>query len=51
MTFTYTRNKKIAGVKDTIPTRIMGSPLDCSQFIKDVTMLWIDKYKIFSCII
>ena len=43
MTFTYTRNNKFEGVKDTIPTWIMGSPLDCSQFIKDATMLWIDK--------
>ena len=43
MTFTYTRNKKFERVKDTLPTWMMGSPLDCSQSIKDVTMLWIDK--------
>ena len=43
MTFTYTRNKKIEGVKDTQPTWMMGSPLDRSQSIKDVTTLCIDK--------
>ena len=43
MTFTYTRNKKFEGVKDTIPTWMMGSPLDRSQSIKDVTTLCIDK--------